>query len=207
MLDGEDPEDDGLNQLEKLAGMNQQKGVGEDLVISDDELPDNPPAQEDDNESDRPNSVGAESSYSDFMQQWKNKLMTEDEKDATAMPSDMVSNHSRRSNRSNRSNNPADNSPFRDITGNQTRKLLKGQKSEVIPEMQYEESDESSDGHDNVILTKVERRRLNLLNSSRSVLPDSVAVGPSNGEVQLKGGNTALPKNDAVDEDDDFELL
>ena len=44
MLDGEDPEDDGLNQLEKLAGMNQQKGVGEDLVISDDELPDKTPA-------------------------------------------------------------------------------------------------------------------------------------------------------------------
>lgn len=46
MLDGEEAEDDGLNELEKLAGMNKQLGVGEDLVISDDELPDNPsPAQ------------------------------------------------------------------------------------------------------------------------------------------------------------------
>lgn len=51
------------------------------------------------------------------------------------MPSDMISNHSRTSNRSKRSNNPADNSPFRDITGAHTRQLLKGQKSEVIPEM------------------------------------------------------------------------
>ena len=67
MLDGEEPENDGLNELEKLAGINKQMGVGEDLVISDDELPDNPPADQD-NDSDRPNSVGAESSYSDFMQ-------------------------------------------------------------------------------------------------------------------------------------------
>ena len=57
--------------------------------------------------------------------------MTDEEKEAAQGVSDVVSNNSKRS---NRSNNPADNSPFRDITGEQTRKLLKGQKTEVIPE-------------------------------------------------------------------------
>lgn len=100
-------------------------------MISDDEYPDNPFEEQDQVSEDRPNSVGAESSYSDFMQQWKNKLMSNDDREATQGVSDVVSNHSKRS---NRSNNPADNSPFRDITGEQTRKLLKGQKTEVIPE-------------------------------------------------------------------------
>ena len=119
------------------------------------------------------------------MQQWKNKLMTDEEKEQTGGPSDLASNHSKRSGRSNRSNNPADNSPFRDLTSQQTRSLLKGQKSEVIPEMQHEESGSDDDG---VILSKVERRRLNLLNSSRSVLPN-IGQGLTTGDVQLPSTN------------------
>ena len=183
MIDDDAGEEDGLNELEKLAGINQGAAAVDQLVISDDELPDGPAAAADE-DSDGPDSVGAESSYSDFMQQWKNKLMTDEEKEATAGPSDLVSNHSKRSNRSNRSNKGADASPFRDLTSQQTRSLLKGQKSEVIPEMQYEESGGSDSEGEGVILSKVERRRLNLLNSSRSVLP-SIAAGPTTGDVAL----------------------
>ena len=123
----DDEDDDGLNELEKLAGIDKNAVVEpvEKLEISDDELPDYPAATPDaeDNESDRPNSVGAESSYSDFMQQWKNKLTADEDKEG---PSDVASNHSKRSGKSNRSGNPADNSPFRDLTSQQTRSLLKG---------------------------------------------------------------------------------
>ena len=73
-------DEDGLNELEKLAGINSAAKVVDQLVISDDELPDDLAADEEE-DSDRPNSVGAESSYSDFMQQWKNKLMTDEEKE------------------------------------------------------------------------------------------------------------------------------
>ena len=72
------------------------------------------------------------------MQQWKNKLMKDDEDEPANGPpenDDVVSNYSaNKSNHSRRSTNPADNSPFRDITSKQTHKLLRGQKTEVIQE-------------------------------------------------------------------------
>ena len=71
-----------MNELEQLAGISQGVTAVDQLVISDDEAPDNPAgAAVADDASDRPDSVGAESSYSDFMRQWKNKLMTDEEKE------------------------------------------------------------------------------------------------------------------------------
>lgn len=63
-------------------------------------------------------------------------MKDEDEDETANGPADdMVSNYSaNKSNHSRRSNNPADNSPFRDITSKQTHKLLRGQKTEVIQE-------------------------------------------------------------------------
>ena len=51
--------------------------------------------------------------------------------------------------------------------------------------MQYEESDSDDDG---VILSKVERRRLNLLNSDRAVLPN-LGQGTTSGDTYLPSVN------------------
>lgn len=70
-----------MAELERLAGIGK-------LEISDDE--DYPPIQDGVSDA-RPNSVGEESSYSDFMKQWKSKLNEGEDKN---VPDDAVSNHS-----------------------------------------------------------------------------------------------------------------
>lgn len=192
------------------------KGDPDDqLEISDDGLPtlrklENAEAPAADQAAeDSPKSFGAESSYSDFMQQWKNKLIKDEEQDEAANgPSDAVSNYSaRQSNHSRRSNNPADNSPFRDISSKQTHKLLRAQKTEIIPEQQYEESDGSSEGDDTVILSKVERRRLNLLNERQAStpLPNPGQIGPLTQPSSEPAQQQAAAQEAAADEE--FELL
>ena len=68
-------EDEELNELERLAGVAEGPGTRKVslLDISDDEEEEEAPVG-DVAPVERPSSVGAESSYSDFMQQWKNKL-------------------------------------------------------------------------------------------------------------------------------------
>ena len=137
----DDAEEGGLEALMKLAGQEKEAEAADmQLDISDAGLPTDRDlalsenGKQEPQENASPKSVGAESSYSDFMQQWKSKLQKDEDNDANG-PSDVVSNHSAaRSNYSRRSNNPADDSPFRDISGAQTRKLLKNQNTEVIPE-------------------------------------------------------------------------
>ena len=77
------PQEDGdeLNELEKLAGI-------EKLEISDDEA-DYPQSSLGLTGSERPDSAGGASSYSDFMAGWKSKLQN----DIDGV-TDVVSNHS-----------------------------------------------------------------------------------------------------------------
>lgn len=132
-------DDDGFeadNLLEQMVSRPEkvlEAGNNSLLLISDDELPTDrkQEAQQQQEAVGTPKSIGAESSYSDFMQQWKNKLMKDEEGEegeGANGPTDVVSNYSRHS------NNPADNSPFRDISSKQTSKLLRGQKTEIIAE-------------------------------------------------------------------------
>lgn len=106
--------DDELNELEKLAGI----GTATVAVYSGTQDGDGE-ANEGDNDSVGRSSVGAESSYSEFMQQWKNKLYADGENTENDPngPSDVVSNHSNaRSNYSRRSERKGDDSPFKGIT-------------------------------------------------------------------------------------------
>ena len=72
-IDDEGPDE--LNELEMLAGI--QRTHNQPLEISDDDelRGAEDPRQDTDEKAD---SVGAESSYSDFMQAWKNKLFSDD---------------------------------------------------------------------------------------------------------------------------------
>ncbi len=77
---------DELNELEQLAGVNQKLNRDQDeLVISDEGLPEEPH-----DDGARPSSAGAESSYSDFIQQWKNKLLLTEDRQQQDGPNDDV---------------------------------------------------------------------------------------------------------------------
>lgn len=89
-----------MNELEKLAGFNNNKD-GAQLEISDSEEEEvnRNKTEKPSEDGDVPKSPGAESSYSNFMQQWRNKL----EKEAAETPmkgagnydnNDAVSNNS-----------------------------------------------------------------------------------------------------------------
>mmetsp|Transcript_5486 Transcript_5486/g.7334 ORF Transcript_5486/g.7334 Transcript_5486/m.7334 type:complete len:119 (-) Transcript_5486:368-724(-) len=116
------------------------------------------------------------------MKQWKNKLFNEDNNGAAGAPNadglndDAVSSYSAAKSNYSRGSRQSD-SPFLQISRQQTQSLLKGNpqnktNQQVIPE-EYEDS-QDSDGVDGVILTKQERRRLNQL-SMRSEVKGSAS--------------------------------
>lgn len=90
------------------------------------------------------------------MKQWKNKLQGED----NGGPSDVVSNASgaksnysgKKSQYSAKNQEIADQSPFKDLSKDQTKNLLAGDSDKVIPE-QNEDSDSDEEG---IILSKTE---------------------------------------------------
>jgi len=70
----------------------------------------------------RPNSVGAESSYTDFMQKWKQKLFTDDDANGPADDKDdIVSQYSAQRSNYSRHSKAASDSPFTNINKAQTQ--------------------------------------------------------------------------------------
>ena len=101
------------------------------------------------------------------MQTWKTKLNAEADKN-----DDVASNHSLGSRRSNLS--AIGDTPFKNLSSKQTMSLLTGERPvghEGVIHENVDEENESGDEFDHiddnegVILTKVERRRMNLLSN------------------------------------------
>ena len=131
------------------------------------------------------------------------------EQDAPAASADdIVSNHSRRSKGSV-------DSPFINLTKQQTQSLLKGPEpsqkaSAVIPE-EYEDSAESDDDPEKqgIILSKTERRRLNMLSDRRqNSMPtenQKSEFGATNGG--LSGMRRAESNVQPIEEEEEYDLL
>ena len=111
-----------LNELEKLAGIGKQDQYELSISSSSESYDERNDATQAAglNDSQRPLSAGAESSYSEFIQQWKNKLFVEDQEGGNGPEQidDAASNHSGARSNYSRTSKTGSDSPFLQISKN-----------------------------------------------------------------------------------------